>query len=204
MSSTTDNSSPRSFPEMAATLGALLRAPYRRLQRELYAGLERKFPEVRRAHSVVFRHLAPDGSRLTDLAENAEMTKQSMAYLVGHLAEAGYVKTSRHPDDGRAILVRLTARGRAFVDAAVKASAGLEQQAAERMGAADIARLRDLLARLDAAFSEVVEKNRDLGSHDFSTASSALTRPTVRDPVVDPTWPVSGPPLQPRRSGHLP
>jgi len=143
-----------SITELATTLGAQLRAPYRRLQRRLYADLARKFPEVRRAHSAVFRHIAPEGSRLTELAEQAEMTKQSMAYLVEHLAGRGYVRMERDPADGRAVRVKLTAKGRRFVAVALAASAEIEREAVARMGAENMARLRHLLAELDAGLAE--------------------------------------------------
>lgn len=143
-----------SITDLAATLGAQLRAPYRRLQRRLYASLEAEFSEIRRAHSAVFRHLAPEGSRLTDLAEQAEMTKQSMAYLVGYLQEHGYVRATKHPHDGRATLVKLTAKGRRFVEAALAASRDIEATAVERLGASRVAKLRELLGALDEAFAD--------------------------------------------------
>jgi DNA-binding MarR family transcriptional regulator len=143
----------RSFTELADTLGARLRAPYRRLQRRLYARIEAEFPDVRRAHSAVFRHIVPDGSRLTDLAEQAEMTKQSMAYLVAHLEEQGYVRMNKHPEDGRAMLVKLTAKGRRFVAAAAEISRELENAVAAELGAARVAQLRQLLTELDDALA---------------------------------------------------
>lgn len=143
-----------SFPESAATLGALLRAPYRRLQQLLYAELAQKFPEVRRAHSVVFRHIAPGGSRLTDLADQAEMSKQSMAYLVGYLTTHGYVRADDHPDDRRALRVNLTAKGLRFVEAALAASVRLEHQAEDRLGTARLRELRGLLKELGDAFAK--------------------------------------------------
>lgn len=141
-------------PEARRTLGALLRAPYRRLQRRLYAGLaESGFREIRAAHSAVFRHLAPEGSRLIDLAERAEITKQSMAYLVGYLAEHGYVTLRPDPDDGRAKRVVPTAKGRRFVAAAVGESERIEREVAARIGADAVRELRRLLESLDDALA---------------------------------------------------
>lgn len=140
-----------SFPELADTLGSLLRAPYRRLQQRLYDRLQRDFPEVRRAHSAVFRHLAPEGSRLTDLAEKAEMTKQSMAYLVSHLDEHGYVRTTRHPHDGRATLVKATRKGERFLAAALAESQAAEAAAVRHLGKTSVAELRRLLKELEQA-----------------------------------------------------
>lgn len=142
------------FPDQARTLGSLLRAPYRRLADRLYAELAANgFPEIRPAHSAVFRHISPDGSRLTDMAEQAELTKQSMAYLVGYLDENGYVTLQPDPDDGRAKLVRLTKRGQAFITALLKASATVEDDLAAALGATKLKQLRDLLEQADAALT---------------------------------------------------
>ena len=143
-----------SFPELADTLGTLLRRPYRRLQGRLYERLAAEgFSEVRSAHSAVFRHLQPGGSRLTDLAAAADLTKQSMAYLIEHLAGAGYLRVRPDPADRRARLVLLTARGRRCVEAALRISRELEAEAAHRLGAARLGELRRSLQELDAALA---------------------------------------------------
>lgn len=145
------------IPDQAGTLGALLRAPYRQLQTRLYGELAAKYPEIRAAHSSVFRHIAPEGSRLVDLAESAELTKQSMAYLVNHLAKHGYVRTTDHPEDGRAVLVVLTAKGRAVIDAALAISRKIEDEAVARLGATKLATLRKLLGELGDVFTPAME-----------------------------------------------
>jgi hypothetical protein len=89
------------------TLGSLLRRPYGALEARAYGGLaDRGFSEIRPAHSSVVRHIAASGSRLTDLAARAGMTKQSMAYLVESLARDGFLSVGPDPLDGRAKLVR--------------------------------------------------------------------------------------------------
>jgi DNA-binding MarR family transcriptional regulator len=148
----TMNSSANSIPDQAGTLGALLRVPYRRLQVRLYGELAARFPEIRAAHSAVFRHIAPEGSRLVDLAEQAELTKQSMAYLVNYLEKHGYLRLAAHPRDGRSVLVTLTPRGRAAIAAALEVSRRLEREAAARLGAEKLATLRRLLVELGGAF----------------------------------------------------
>lgn len=122
------------------------------MQQRLYAELSaRGFSEIRPAHSAVFRHIAPGGSRLTTLAEQAELTKQSMAYLVAYLEEHGYVRQKPDPEDGRAKQVFLTSRGEAFVNALLDAGSKLEQGAARKLGARRLKQLRTLLGELDAA-----------------------------------------------------
>ena len=131
------------------TLGALLRAPYDDLSRRLYDELAgRGFPELRLAHSPVFRHILPAGSRASDLAERASLTKQSMAYLVDSLARDGYVELVPDPSDGRAKLVKLTARGVRAQRVALELSRQLEVDYARRLGGDKLRQLRALLEEL--------------------------------------------------------
>ena len=106
--------------------------------------VQASFPEVRPAHSPVFRHVAPQGSRIVDLAARAGMAKQSMAYLVGTLKDAGYLDIATDPADGRANLIRFTARGLAAHAALVEASLQLEKRLEDRMGRKRMALLRSL------------------------------------------------------------
>ena len=139
----------KNLTEEVGTLGALLRLPYQALAKRLYSEMaENGFPDVRPAHGSVFRHILPEGSRVTDLAERAGMTKQSMSYLVDYLHERGYLEFVPDPDDGRAKLVVLTERGTAFLDAALALSARLEAECARRIGEANMVQLRHLLERL--------------------------------------------------------
>ena len=70
---------------------------------------------IRPAHGAVFQYLDDDGTTVSDLAARAQMTKQAMAELVGHLERHGYVVRVPDPDDRRAKLVRPTATGRQVV-----------------------------------------------------------------------------------------
>ena len=139
----------KNITEEIGTLGALLRLPYQALNKRLYGELAANgFPEIRPAHSSVFRHILPDGSRITDLAERAQMTKQSMAYLVDYLHEKDYVTFVPDPTDGRAKLVRLTGRGAAFMASAIAFSKQIEAEVARQIGAEDMAQLRRLLQKV--------------------------------------------------------
>lgn len=81
----------------------------RRVTREL---AERGFADYRQTYQAVFQYLRPKGSRLTELAERALLTKQSMGETVDALERLGYVERVPDPSDGRATLIRRTARGR--------------------------------------------------------------------------------------------
>jgi DNA-binding MarR family transcriptional regulator len=141
--------SARSAPE---NLAILLREPFRAMTHELLAELAaRGHPDVRFAHGSVFQFLDDDGTRVSVLAERAHVTKQAMAQLVAHLEQHGYVERVADPEDGRARLVRATARGREVFAVARDVMAGVETRLAERMGETKLRRLRALLRELDAA-----------------------------------------------------
>lgn len=151
--------SPTSFPEQAHTLGALLRLPYQRLSKRLYAEMAAGgFGEIRPSHSVVFRHLSPEGSRLTDLAEVSGLTKQSMAYLVEHLVRHDYVTVGADPVDRRAKRVLLTQRGQVFMKALLAASARLEEELEKKIGRTKLQNLRTALTELDQAILTLPEQ----------------------------------------------
>ena len=140
----------RNITEQRRTLGALLRGPYQRLARRVYGELQQRgYPDVRPAHSAVFRHILPGGSRITDLAERAQLTKQSMGALVEYLRERGYLDLYPDPSDGRAKLVRLTARGHALQQEALEISVTAEQELGQLLGPKRLRLLRELLEELN-------------------------------------------------------
>jgi DNA-binding MarR family transcriptional regulator len=83
--------------------------------------------QVSAAHIHITRHLALEGSRLTDLAERAGMSKQAMGDLVDQCEAWGLVTREPDPRDARVRVVRFTATGldwlQAFRDAVVQAEA---------------------------------------------------------------------------------
>jgi len=91
--------------------------------------------DLRPAHVQVLSGGPVDGLRVTELADRAAMTKQSMHELVVHLERCGYVRREPDPADSRARLVRLTDRGRELEDTAHAASARLHVAWRERVGA---------------------------------------------------------------------
>ncbi len=132
-------------------IGALLRIPREAALHRVLEGLEAAgFGDVRPAHFTVFQHLPSEGMRLTDLAEAALMTKQSMGYLVDDLETLGYVERVPEPGDRRAKLLRLTPRGRQVDNTVRDVIRQLEAQWAERLGEQEYAQLTRLLRALIA------------------------------------------------------
>lgn len=139
----------KSYPEQHRSIGALLRIPFQHLAQEVYGELTRAgHGEVRASHSVVFRYVLPEGSRITELAERAGITKQSMASLVAHLETQGYVRLEPDPVDGRAKRVVLTQRGEQVQREALRLSREVEMHWAALIGEKEMSRLRELLEKL--------------------------------------------------------
>ncbi len=130
-------------------LGRLLREPFQEMTQHIHARLaEHGHPNIRIAHGNVFQFLDDEGTRVSELAARAQMTKQSMGELVAHLEAHGYVERVPDPSDGRAKLVRPTASGQATYPLAVEAIAEVEARWAERIGEPKLRRLRALLEEL--------------------------------------------------------
>ena len=139
--------SARDAPE---NLAILLREPFRAMSDEVYERLAaRGHGEVRAAHGNVFQYLDDEGTRVVELAQRAQMTKQSMASLVEHLETHGYVERITDPTDGRAKLVRATARGREVFAIVRELVAEIDARLVARLGTAKLAQLRTLLQELD-------------------------------------------------------
>lgn len=128
----------------------------RAMEGHLHEGLKAAgYGDVRPAHYAVFRHLGPEGSRVTELAGAAGMTQQSMGELVAHLERGGYVERRPDPRDRRARIVVPTEAGRRGIGAASGRLAELEAALAERMGEERLEELADSLEELTYLLSEL-------------------------------------------------
>jgi DNA-binding MarR family transcriptional regulator len=142
-------SDPPHTPE--TPLIALLSVALDNFSRDVYARVETsKFDDLRTGHACVFSNIDPDGSRLTDLAERARMTKQSVGEVASDLEKRGYVERAPDPDDGRAKIIRLTERGHLAQTFGRGVVDEVERDWAERYGEERMAALRDALEVITA------------------------------------------------------
>jgi DNA-binding MarR family transcriptional regulator len=132
-------------------IGALLRIPFQAAVSRIHAGLiAAGYVDLSPAQLSVFQHMRQDGVRLTELAESAQITKQSMGYLVTYLEERGYLERLSDPADGRAKIVVLTERGRDVEAIAREVLADLEAEWSQHLGQSRMDELHHLLADLVA------------------------------------------------------
>ena len=131
---------------------ALLRIPYQAALESLYARLRAEFPDLHAAHLVVFQLIdhPPAGTRLTELAERAQTTKQAMGQLVDALERGGYVERILDPLDRRAKQIRLTPSGWEVHERGGAIVAELQADWAASLGPAKLAQLLELLEELRA------------------------------------------------------
>jgi len=110
-----------------------------------------EFGDIRPTHGCVFRFVGGEGLRLTDLAERAKLTKQSVGEIVDDLVQRGYAQRIPDPEDKRAKLICLTERGETAQAHGRKLFAKVEKRWAERYGAERIAALREMLEEVAAS-----------------------------------------------------
>ena len=120
----------------------------RRVGRELAAAFGDDRPVARGRQGRLLQLIPSCGMRPSDLAARAAVTKQALGQMVGALERDGLVAIGPDPADGRARLVRRTARGdraAARIDGAVaRVEAILRDELGPRRYDALIASMREL------------------------------------------------------------
>jgi DNA-binding MarR family transcriptional regulator len=89
---------------------------------------ENGFSGLRMAHLHVPRNLDMEGTRITELAIRAEMSKQSMGELVDQCEKMGLVERAPYAEDGRSKLIRLTSEGKRLIEVVERALASAERE----------------------------------------------------------------------------
>lgn len=129
----------------------LLSTAMDKFSEELYERVEAAgLKDIRPGHGCVFSNIQPEGSRLTELAERACMTKQTVGEVASDLEGLGYVERVPDPADGRAKIIRLTERGREAQVIGRDLVDGLERDWGERYGEENVATLRRALELITA------------------------------------------------------
>jgi DNA-binding MarR family transcriptional regulator len=96
----------------------------------------------------VFPFVGPEGITVSELAELAQVRKQTMAQAVEQLERAGYVERRPNPSDRRSQLVFLTERGKSVPPVTHAAAMRIEERWAALTSAKELERLRKSLVRL--------------------------------------------------------
>jgi DNA-binding MarR family transcriptional regulator len=90
----------------------MMRFAWQSVWRQIFAGVAAAgYDDVNPAHVGLFRYPGLDGQRPSELADQVQITKQSVNDLLGHLEARRYLTREPDPSDGRARVVRLTPKG---------------------------------------------------------------------------------------------
>jgi DNA-binding MarR family transcriptional regulator len=127
-------------------LGQLLLRAFRWFDESLIAALHAAgWPELTRAHSLIFAHLDPGGTRTAELARRAGSSRQAVHQTVQELQRLGLVRLVPDPTNRSAKLVVPTDRGQASIRVAKTTLANLEDELAQRLGRQHVQALRQAL-----------------------------------------------------------
>ena len=136
-------------------LSGLIQRAYQSADAAITSGLRRRGFDVTRAHSSVLANIDIEtGTRLTVLADRASVTKQAIGQVVAELEAKGFVKRIPDPRDGRAKLIRLTAKGRKLIAAAYEVIERIEGAVVKEVGGEGVEAARATLAALVRAAEE--------------------------------------------------
>lgn len=131
------------------SFGVLMFIPYRHMENQaMQAVAEAGYDDITLAQARIFQRIGPEGTRLTSLAEQAQVTKQTAGVLVDQLEAAGYVRRVPDPLDGRARLIQITTKGLAGAAIAGERVAAVEAGWAGHVGEERMSELRRTLMML--------------------------------------------------------
>ncbi len=127
----------------------MLRVGWQFVWEQIFSGvLAAGYDDLNPAHIGTFRYPTLDRQRPTELADQLQITKQSVNDLLAHLEQRGYLTREPDPTDGRARIIRLTAKGRRLEKTVNGAAQAAELQIAELLGPREFSHLRHALEDL--------------------------------------------------------
>ena len=137
-------------------VGRVLALASRRFARDALSHVHlRNYREVTEVMLALFRNLDLEGTRLTQIAARAHMTKQSMRELVNRAEAQGFVERCSDPADRRAKIIAFTPAGLAMLEEMRIGLAKAEADAGALVGEVFLAetrlRLSDYAARASTA-----------------------------------------------------
>ncbi|MEV0245591.1 MarR family transcriptional regulator [Nocardia sp. NPDC050712] len=137
------------MPDEELNVGLLMMIAHRSMENRVFAGLaEAGYGDITVAQGRIVAQIGAAGTRLTELAERAQVTKQTAGFLVDQLERSGYVERVADPSDGRARLVRLTAHGLAGAEFANSIAERVQREWAVHLGPQHMRHLRAAMTRL--------------------------------------------------------
>ena len=136
-------------PNEGPYLGGLLRVCWQWIREQIFEGVRAAgYDDLKPSHVGLFRYPTLDRQRPSGLADQLQITRQSVNELLGDLEGLGYVTRESDPANKRARLVRLTASGRRLEKTINSQARIAELKIAELLGSRTFSQLRDALEQL--------------------------------------------------------
>ena len=127
----------------------MLLEAFRALDEEIAAAIrDRGVSDVRPSQVQTMLLIDRTGTRLGELANRSQTTKQRMMQVVDELSALGFVRRTDDPGDGRAKIVRLTSKGLRHRAEARRALLSVEARAKRRLGGRRYEGLKGALSEL--------------------------------------------------------
>src|SRR4051794_32675919 len=137
------------------SVGQLLFKAARLWNERAMAEVQRRAPQARLAHTTLLPHIDLDGTRATEIARRAGITKQAVGQLVDDMVALGMLERVPDPDDGRAQLVRFTDDGIAQLLAGIDVLEVIEVELGAALGVGTLERLQRDLTKLIPALEKL-------------------------------------------------
>lgn len=130
-------------------VGVLMFIAHRAAETRILAAVHRAgYTDITAAQARIAARIGPEGTRISDLADQAQVAKQTATALIDRLERAGYVERVGDPTDARVRLVRIGPRGREVAPIVRAEEAAIEAEWTVHLGRRRMAQLRDALTRL--------------------------------------------------------
>lgn len=130
-------------------VGALMFIANRAVENRVVDAVRRAgYTDLTLAQGRIAARVGPDGTRLTDLAEQAQVSKQTATHLVDQLERGGYVERTIDPTDGRGRVVRFTSKGHKVIRAARAEEERITSEWTRHLGKRRMGQLREALTLL--------------------------------------------------------
>jgi len=109
------------------------------------------FPMIKSADAHVMRTMRLEGSRVTDMARQAGISKQAMSKLVGAFVGYGFLSWAKDPGDKRNRIVNVTSAGRKLLVSGIAALHRAEKDIADIIGSDELEQVRAVLINIKLA-----------------------------------------------------
>jgi DNA-binding MarR family transcriptional regulator len=134
---------PKQLKEMRQNhIGRLLLRAYRHFSDLSSAKLRARGHQLGTAALGLIPHIDLGGTRASELAVRADITKQAVGVLVTELEQAGYVIRQSDPSDGRASIISFTPLGWDLLRDAFEIKREIESTYEQALGARRMGQLR--------------------------------------------------------------